>query len=145
MAVGLHDQPVGNDERQAMALRCYEAGLRQTVGEAPGQFPANDYIDEFKRRLAQTDWRVGALKPENFTASPGALVRWAPIADKLKKFDAEIVENSVKFSWREIREQFRKRIDARGAWRRLVAASHGHCRPGLNRPRSSGNNNTAFC
>jgi hypothetical protein len=67
--------------------------------------------EEFARRLAETDWRRGALQPENFTCSPRALVRWAPIADNLKKFDSEIIENSVKYAWRDIREQFRNRIN----------------------------------
>jgi hypothetical protein len=112
VATALHGQPVGNDERQALALACYEAGLRENTGDAPEQFFVPDAIDEFKRRLADTAWHAGARQPDNFTASPRALFRWAPIADKLKNFDGEIVENSVKFAWRDIREQFQKRIDA---------------------------------
>jgi len=52
------------------------------------------------------------LQPANFTRSPAALLRWAPIADRHKKFDAEIVENSLKFAWIDIREQFARRLDA---------------------------------
>ena len=111
VGAGLNNQPVGNDERQAMALVCYQAGLRDSAGDAPEKFSAQDYVDEFKTRLTKTDWRLGALTPENFNYSPRALVRWAPIADNLKKFDAEIVMNSVKFSWRDVREQLLKRID----------------------------------
>ena len=112
VATVLHGRPVGNDARQEMARRCYAAGLRETAAGAPAEFSVQDYIDEFDRRLAETDWQRGALQPENFTNSPRALLRWAPIADKLKNFDGEIIENSVKFAWRDIREQFRKRIDA---------------------------------
>ena len=107
---------------QALARHCYAAGLRDNAAEAPAQFSAQDCIDEFERRLAETDWRHGARQPENFTHSPRALVRWAPIADNLKKFDAEIIENSVKFAWRDIREQFRKRHRSARGLRRLVAA-----------------------
>lgn len=112
VAQALHNQPIGNEERETLALRIFQAGLRDNAGEAPPQFSAEDAVDAFKRRLAETDWRKTALLPDNFTASPRALLRWAPIAEKLKEFDSEIVENSVKFAWRDIREQFRKRIDA---------------------------------
>jgi hypothetical protein len=111
VGIALHDQPASNDERQELARRCYEAALRENTGDAPEQFSAQACIDEFNRRLDDTDWRSGACQPENFTYSPRALVRWAPIADKLKQFDTEIVENSIKFAWRDIREQFQKRID----------------------------------
>ncbi len=113
-AVGnaLYDRPVGNDAREALARRCYQAALCEIVGAEPVQFSTQDAIDQFERRLIDVDWRKGAREPENFTASPRALFRWSPIADELKQFDTEIVENSIKFAWRDIREQFRKRIDA---------------------------------
>ncbi|NNJ77184.1 MAG: hypothetical protein HKP56_18735, partial [Anderseniella sp.] len=69
-------------------------------------------IAEFDRRLEGTDWNFGALLPANFTRSPAALLRWAPIAERYKKFDAEIVENSLRFAWVDIREQFARRLDA---------------------------------
>jgi hypothetical protein len=105
--------PAGDDgARLSMARRCYAAGLRANAGEESSEFSPQTASDEFERRLALTDWRVRARTPDNFSESPRALVRWAPIEDKLKKFDTEIVENSVKFAWRDIREQFRKRLDA---------------------------------
>jgi len=125
-AVGtaLHDQSVGDDARREMARRCHETALHENIGDAGEQFSAPDCIEEFNRRLDDTDWRHGALLPENFTRSPQALFKWAPIADELKRFDSEIIENSVKFAWRDIREQFRKRIDAasvRADWSRSTA------------------------
>jgi len=111
VATALHGLAVGNDDRQEMARRCYAAGLREIIPDAPAQFSVQDYVGEFDRRLAETDWQRGALQPENFKRSPRALFRWAPIEDKLKTFDSEIIENSVKYAWRDIREQFRKRID----------------------------------
>ena len=111
VATALHGQPVGNDAREALARRCYATGLRENTADAPVEFSAQDCIDEFDRRLADTDWPHGARQPENFTHSPRALLRWAPIEGKLKNFDSEIIENSVKYAWRDIREQFGKRID----------------------------------
>ncbi len=103
---------IPNDWSVALARRCYLGGLRDNSAEAPAEFSAQDCIAAFDRRLSETDWQRGARQPENFTQSPAALVRWAPIADALKMNDTEIVENSVKFSWRDIREQFNKRLDA---------------------------------
>jgi hypothetical protein len=95
----------------SLALRCYAAGLRANADGAPPEFSAQASTDAFERRLALTDWRGRARTPDSFSESPQALVRWAPIEDKLKKFDHEIIENSVKFTWRDIREQFNKRLD----------------------------------
>ena len=73
------------------------------------------------RRRRSTNSSAGSAKPTGARARGGrrisraaraALVRWAPIADKLKRLDSEVVENSVKFAWRDIREQFNKRLDA---------------------------------
>jgi hypothetical protein len=111
VATALHGLAVGNDDRQEMARRCYAAGLREIIPDVPAEFSVQDHIGEFDHRLAETDWQRGALQPENFTRSPRALFRWAPIEDKLKNFDSEIIENSVKYAWRDIREQFHKRID----------------------------------
>lgn len=111
VAVCLHGQPAGDDERVKLARYCYETALRENAVDAPEPFSTQAGIDEFNQRLADTDWQNGALQPENFTASPKALYRWAPIAAELKRFDAEIVENSIKYAWRDIREQFKNRID----------------------------------
>jgi hypothetical protein len=122
VATVLHRCAVGNDAREALARRCYAAGLRENTADAPAQFSPQDCLGEFDRRLADTDWQRGALTPENFTSSPLALMRWAPIEGKLKDFDREIVINSVKFAWRDVREQFHKRTDGSAVaadWSRL--------------------------
>jgi len=47
-----------------------------------------------------------------FTASPEALVRHAPIIPELMALDEEIVRNSVRFRWQEIRRELRATLDA---------------------------------
>jgi hypothetical protein len=111
VAAALHDQPVGNDARRTVAQRCYQAAIDANAADPPPQFAVQDCIDEFGRRLAAIDWQLAARQSDSFTRSPPALVRWAPIADTLKRHDTEIIENSIRFAWRDIREQFRKRID----------------------------------
>jgi hypothetical protein len=112
VATAVYGRSVPNDSSRELARRCYATGLHDNSANAPAEFSAQNCTDEFDRRLSDTDWQHGARQPENFSQSPAALVRWAPIADKLKRFDSEIVENSVKFSWRDVREQFNKRLDA---------------------------------
>lgn len=66
----------------------------------------------FDKRLEGTDWDFGATLAENFKLSPAALLKWAPISDQLKQYDSEIVENSMKFAWIEVRREFAARLDA---------------------------------
>lgn len=95
-----------------IAHEIFVSGLQKNQDEATEGFDQEQAISEFDRRLKGTDWNFGALLPANFTRSPAALLRWAPIADRYKKFDAEIVENSLKFAWVDIREQLSRRLDA---------------------------------
>ena len=111
-ATALKDQPVTDEERSALALRCFRRGIEDNLGEAPADFDVKKSGEDFERRLKGTDWAEGALHRDNFRLSPAALVNWAPIADHLKLEDSEIVKNSIKFAWRDIREQFQKRLVA---------------------------------
>jgi len=65
-----------------------------------------------RARLANCD--LDALRDDDsaFTDSPRALVYWAPIADELKSRDAQIVRNSVRFRWQEVRRDLRRRLRA---------------------------------
>jgi len=100
-----------DETRSAVARHCFRSAINENVKFAPTLHWASDAIEEFDARLADTIWNVGALMPENFTRSPLALVRWAPIAPQLKRHDTEIVENSIKFTWLGVREDFRRRLD----------------------------------
>ena len=102
---------IANGDRADLALRIYRDGLAANAAEAPPEFSAEDAIAAFSQRLESLDWRA-ALKPENFTESPQAVLRWAPIADRLKRYDREIVTNSAMFAWNDIRENFGKRLNA---------------------------------
>lgn len=100
-----------DETRCAVARHCFRSAINENTELAPTLHWASDAIEDFDARLADTIWNVGALMPENFTRSPLALVRWAPIAPELKRHDTEIVENSIKFTWLGIREDFRRRLD----------------------------------
>ena len=46
-----------------------------------------------------------------FSQSPEALYYWSPIADELKIRDEEIVRNSVRFRWIEVRRSARQLLN----------------------------------
>lgn len=103
------------DEKACALLAeiCFDAGLADNEDQADrvAAFSIAEAKSAFTRRLAFLDWN--ALPPGSalFTASPAALVQWSPIAPELKKQDTEIIENSIRFTWREMRQQFEQRID----------------------------------
>jgi hypothetical protein len=111
VAEALAAAPFNDEIRCTVARHCFRSAINENMKFAPTLHWASDAIEEFDARLADTIWNVGALMPGNFTRSPLALVRWAPIAPELKRHDTEIVENSIKFTWLGVREDFRKRLD----------------------------------
>lgn len=82
-----------------------------TPADAGPEYAA--HADRVKARLALCDWAAQADGNGPFVESPTALVYWAPIVEELKVLDEEIVRNSVRFRWNEIREQMRRALDAR--------------------------------
>jgi len=71
-------------------------------------------------RLADCDWPSIQDDESPFSCSPEALVRWAPVVDKFKEEDEEIVRNSVRFRWQQVRRDLRRHLDAESV---IVAAS----------------------
>jgi len=102
------------EARRALALACFEQGLADNAAAADGvaAFSPAEVLAAFERRLAFWDWAGGPEGADIFSESPAALVRWAPIAPELKQYDGEIVENSIKFKWRDTRREFERRLDA---------------------------------
>jgi hypothetical protein len=82
-----------------------------------------ELTESFANRLALIDWNH-MLEPEGaFTLSPKELVRWAPIEDNLKKMDAPLVKNSIRFQWQRIRSDFTSVFDVEAFladWRRSL-------------------------
>jgi hypothetical protein len=111
---------------RALALGCFRQGLADNAAAAAGvaAFSPAEVQADFERRLAFWDWDDGPQGADIFRESPAALVRWAPIAPELKQHDQEIVENSLKFKWREVRRDLDRRLDAAA-----VAAEAGRCVP----------------
>lgn len=81
-----------------------------TPTEAGGEFAA--HAQRVRDRVRRIDWLVIGKDEAAFTDSPAGLVRWAPVMDELKELDEEIVRNSVRFRWQEVRRDFARHLDA---------------------------------
>ena len=66
----------------------------------------------YRERIGSVRWEGLVDDDTVFTESPAALVQWAPIVDELKRLDEEIVLNSVRFRWIEVRRSARKLLDS---------------------------------
>ena len=81
-----------------------------TPGDAGPEYP--QLAAELRERVSACDWSAVKDDASSFTESPEALVRWAPVMDELKALDAEIVRNSVRYSWQDVRRDLRRLLDA---------------------------------
>lgn len=78
--------------------------------EADDEFP--EHAQRVRARIALTHWQGVEDGDGSFQESPAALVRWAPVMQNLKELDEEIVRNSVRFHWQEVRRELRQHLDA---------------------------------
>jgi hypothetical protein len=79
--------------------------------EAGAEFATHS--ERVRSRVARTDWLAVGTDEAAFTESPAGLLRWAPVLDELKELDEEIVRNSVRFRWQEVRRDFAAHLDLR--------------------------------
>ena len=84
-------------------------GQAGTPVEAGAGFAA--HAERVRNRVARTDWLAVGEGEAAFTESPAGLVRWAPVMDELKELDEEVVRNSVRFRWQEVRRDFSRDLD----------------------------------
>lgn len=94
-----------------LAAFCHGAAIDATFGECEIDGLAEDCRSRFRTRLGFVDWAQAARRENAFVVSPDALVEHAPVIDEFKELDREIVVNSIRFRWRDVRDQFRGRLD----------------------------------
>lgn len=98
-----------SDERTEFARQCYDAGIDENRDHVPDGAEAK-WRRAFDARLEDVHWENMAAGGNAFSESPKALFRWAPIADELKRYDGEIIKNSVVFAWTEHIHALRRRL-----------------------------------
>lgn len=97
---------------KALALHCFSTVIGETFKDSDYAYLAGEVTKAFKARVKQVDWEQMAELENAFKVSPEDLVKYAPVIDDYRERDQEIVMNSIRFRWRDIREQFRKRCEA---------------------------------
>lgn len=80
-----------------------------TPADAGPEFTA--HAQRVQARMALCDWSASDDGEAAFVESPTALVYWAPIVDDLKALDADIVRNSIRFRWHEVRRDLSHNLD----------------------------------
>ncbi|GIL03431.1 MAG: hypothetical protein BroJett030_33300 [Alphaproteobacteria bacterium] len=112
MGAQFHAAGATAEEAAALARHAFGRAIdeRFRTGEFTGD--ADAIVEAFARRLALADWRLLAEGESAFKLSPEQLVYWAPIADELKRYDIDIVLNSLRFAWLAIRQEFRDKFKA---------------------------------
>ena len=58
--------------------------------------------------------RRDAIGEAAFDGSVRDLIRFAPVVDEFKALDEEIVTNSIRFRWLDVKQQLKKRLNAAG-------------------------------
>ena len=104
---GAAPEQIGSLTLAAARMVLDETGEPQEAG-ADFAAAANRVIE----RITATAWTNIGDDDSCFTESPAALVRFAPVVDSFKVLDNEIVMNSVRYRWQEIRREFRNSLDA---------------------------------
>ena len=106
-----HRSPADSTAAGAIVRHAVEAILEHTgTPDDSGPLFAQG-AEAVRGRLSRCDWRALDDGEAAFTESPEALVRHAPIIAELMALDEEIVRNSVRFRWQEVRRELRATLD----------------------------------
>ncbi len=92
------------------AERCFGLALDRALDPGDRLKAAEAPLD-FSRRARSVDWAGAHLGEAAFTDSPATLSDAAPVSDRIRSADRAIVMNSMRFHWREVRDELRRAID----------------------------------
>ena len=67
--------------------------------------------ENFAARVNLIHWPAVCIGSTAFSTSPRTLAEASPVSQRFRELDREIVENSVRFRWNDVREQLRRRLD----------------------------------
>lgn len=79
----------------------------------------SETLSGFEGRSGSTIWVNAAVGEAAFSLSPAALADSSPVSEEYRELDREIVMNSIRLRWGDVRNQLRKRLDGRslcGDW-----------------------------
>lgn len=90
----------------------FDATLAETGSPAEAGAGFAEHAAQVRARISLTHWPAVGDDEGCFHESPAALVRWAPVLENLKRLDEEVVRNSVRFHWQDVRRELRRYLDA---------------------------------
>lgn len=125
-AITGQDGRLGDTECDALARHCFRAALAGGTDHLDDVSVPAEMLAAFDKRAGATIWTAAAQGGAAFTGSITDLLRVAPVIDEFKAEDEEQVTNSMRFRWRNTREQLRNRTDADAVaedWRRTSVSS----------------------
>ena len=93
------------------AERCFGLALDGAL-DAGDRLKAAEAPVDFSRRARGVDWSAAHIGEAAFGTSPRVLSEAAPVSDRFRRADREIVMNSMRFHWREVRDELRRAMDA---------------------------------
>lgn len=112
VALVAKDERLDAQSTANLANHIYRQAANNALEESGGSPDLPDAVKRHEARcILMTDWDALLEAGVAFTGSGEDLVRHAPVVDEFKELDKEIVSNSIKFRWRDIRDQLRKRVD----------------------------------
>lgn len=116
------------DEAAAFARHCFAEAMHTALVELDADHVPQGAADLFGERTGNTQWANAAIGNNAFAGSEGDLIRYAPVIDEFKQLDRQIVTNSIRFRWVDVRDQVQRRLDAEAVcrqWREHSQSSAG--------------------
>ncbi len=110
VATAGRDGGLTDPESAALARYTFDGALARHLDAKDLMHVPEGAFQAFVARTQETDWAQAAEGESAFMGSANDLIRYAPVIDEFKKLDREIVRNSIRFRWRDVRADFRKRV-----------------------------------
>ncbi len=100
---------LSDEEISAKANFIFSECVAKTIDENCPPFIMTQAKNSFFIRCEKTIWANAAIGENAFSLSPETLANSSPVTEEFQELDREIVLNSVRFRWNNIREEFQKR------------------------------------
>tara|TARA_R110000868_G_scaffold404574_1_gene682902 strand:- start:110 stop:835 length:726 start_codon:yes stop_codon:yes gene_type:complete len=100
------------EEATILARQIYAEGLERGLRSVDSADHPDGALQQFQARTDRIIWPNVVTSLEVFEQSASDLIDFAPVIEEFKTLDREIVMNSVRFRWTNVRQQFQKRLDA---------------------------------
>ena len=100
------------DDAAEFAVHCHDTCVSQTFDGPYADAIRDQVIAAFAERCTNVVWANASIGESAFSLSPKTLAGSAPVSDEFKELDRDIVMNSIRFRWDDVRNQLRRRLDA---------------------------------